>query len=237
MLKNGRTVKTFAQSASEIWLTYRFAVMPLVRSIVTLLEAQSTDVSYRPERQTARSIEPLEKVRASGSQAIQWWNSNTQTYVVNCRETIDLRLGILYEIDNPVADIWYKYGLRVKDIPETAWNLLPLSFMVDRFINISNSVRGLTNLSDPNVDILTGWIVTKREFVLEYTLTALNESGYTHIVTPDTVYRREFTYQREVWEPGLQDTIPGFTPHELINSATKLTDLITLSIALFTKKG
>jgi hypothetical protein len=155
------------------------------------------------------------------------------TFTVGTIVEREVRAGILFEVDNPVESVWYKYGLRLKDIPETAWNLLPLSFMVDHFINISQTIRGITNLTDPSVKNLAAWITTKSNTVKTTSMTALNESGYTSSVTPDLIYEKTFTYSREVWMPGLEHTVPGIDFLGLVNSAAKITDLSALIVANF----
>jgi hypothetical protein len=144
-----------------------------------------------------------------------------------------VRAGILYEVSNPVVNFQYKYGLRFKDIPTTLWAVLPLSFMVDRFVNISNFFGGATNLLDPNVKILGAWVTSKRERLQSIGVRSISESGYTSTIVPDDIVDKTFLYAREVWEPSLVDAIPSLDIKGLVNSSAKVTDLLALVIQNF----
>jgi len=124
----------------------------------------------------------------------------------------------------------YKYGLRFKDIPATFWAVQPLSFMVDRFINISDFISGGMNLLDPNVKVLGAWTVTKKSRIKSIGVRKIVESGYTSTIVPDDIVDREFYYNREVWVPSLADTIPIPNLRGLVDSAAKTTDLLALII-------
>jgi hypothetical protein len=105
--------------------------------------------------------------------------------------------------------------------------------MVDRLVNISASFRGVTNLFDPNVKTLTGWITTFNNTVKQTALTRVIETGYTGSVTPDLIYEKAFTYSRSLWEPGLIDTIPVLNATGLVKSATRTADLVSLIASTF----
>jgi hypothetical protein len=227
-----KSVTNVAKANAELWLEYRFAVMPLVRSILSFFEARDAEV-YRPERRTARANKYVDLSTPLESQSIPYYSSNHCLFNVGTIVERTIRVGILYEVENPGNDLLFKYGLRIKDIPETAWNLLPLSFMVDRLVNISASFRGVTNLFDPNVKTLTGWITTFNNTVKQTALTRVIETGYTGSVTPDLIYEKAFTYSRSLWEPGLIDTIPVLNATGLVKSATRTADLVSLIASTF----
>lgn len=209
-------------AAADVWLTYRFAFSPLMRSISSLTEALGTTI-HRPKRRTSRS-------KTSGNVS----NSGTVTKTAHEKlqyendGAFEVRSGILYEVTNPVESFAFKYGVRFKDIPVTAWNLLPLSFMADRIVNISNCIRGLTNLSDPTVNILAGWVVTKKTVSSKRRLSLTNPPGWTGTTSFDTVVNETFTYDRTTWQPGVQDTVPAFTPKYLVSDISKTLDLLAL---------
>jgi hypothetical protein len=110
--------------------------------------------------------------------------------------------------------------------------------MVDRLVNIKNSVDGIVNLGNPDLEILAGWVVSKDTVETYVSLLSVNQPGWTSSLAPsDTVYSRTFTYKRDVWEPGLVDVIPALTLGGLFDSATKISDLAALGIKLFLPKG
>jgi hypothetical protein len=152
-------------------------------------------------------------------------------FSVEDRITYDASAHCLYEVDNPVESFQFKYGLRFEDIPETAWNLLPLSFMVDRVVDISAFWRSVTNLSNPSTHFLAG--STRVKYTHERFISAYDiEPGGWGVITlgPDMNYHKSFIYDRVLWSPSFVDTIPTLDLKGLVNSATKITDLSALIV-------
>lgn len=227
-----RYAKTLAKDLSSVWLEQRFAVMPVFRSVVKLMEAYETETVYRPERRTSRGI--VEAPSKSDSRVVTKVSSGrTFTYQCSANSFGSVRAGIIYEVENPIVNLQYKYGLRFKDIPETFWAVTPLSFMVDRLYNISGFIGGAVNLLDPNVDILGAWVTTKRERTVSIGVRSILESGYTSTIVPDDIVDRHFEYQRTEWEPTFADTVPTLELRGLVDSAAKATDLLALIIQNF----
>lgn len=226
------TSAKLAKDLASLWLEIRFAVMPTFRTILSVMEAWESPRPYRPERRTARSFVRIP--RSSDSRLVtKVATGRTFTYQCSAYSEASVRAGILYEVTNPSSGWQYKYGLRFKDIPETFWAVMPMSFMVDRFVNISDFIRGATNLLDPNVKVLGAWTTAKRERQQSIGVRSILESGYTSTIVPDDIIDREFHYDRSVWEIQPQDIIPPFKPLGLVDSATKITDLLALVIQNF----
>jgi len=211
-----------AQAIADVWKSYSFAAAPLVRSWSDLGKAAAENTK-RPERRTARGKSEFTDAISEYSNFPNYaWSTTVKT-----EQTI--RTGVLYEHSNPINDWKFKYGLRLKDAPETYWQLLPLSFMVDRVYNLSHMLKALTNLADPNVTILAAWSTTKRE--VEQTRKVEN---YTHpsalstSLSPDIERYKTFSYNRVVWEPTISDAVPPFRKDQLVDSASKVADLASI---------
>jgi hypothetical protein len=196
------------------------------------MEAYETEKVYRPERRISRShwIAPSKSDSRIVSKTA---TGRTFTYKCSAISSGSVRAGILYEVENPVVNLQYKYGLRFKVIPTTFWAVMPLSFMVDRFYHISNFFSGVSNLLDPNVKILGAWVVSKRERLQSIGVRSISESGYTSTIVPDDIVDKSFFYSREVWEPSLEDAIPTLNLKGLVDSSAKVTDLMALIIQNF----
>jgi hypothetical protein len=227
-----RNAINHATALADVWLEWRFAVAPLVRSMNSLIEAYQTDV-HQPLRRTGRGF--WSDSSDSGTQTVQvgYYGGNTCTFTVHASSSVEHRAGILHQVSNPASQFQYKYGLRGKDLPLTLWQLVPLSFMVDRVYDISSFTGSVVNLLDPNVDILAAWLTTKTEYLEEFSLQSVNESGYPSSVAPDTIFSRSFRYDRVIWSPGISDAVPGFTPKNLVKDAKSITDLLALSLKNF----
>jgi len=222
-----RRSKKLVGDLANLWLEYRFAVSPIFRSVLAIMEAHEAGYAYRPERRTSRAMEKYPK---RTSKAIVPHSATGRTFTYECSTASEgsVRAGILYEVENPVSDFQYNYGLRFKDIPETFWAVMPLSFMLDRFYNISDFIGGFVNLSDPNVKVLGAWVVEKKELTSSVGVRSVFESGYTSTIAPDDIVSRNFYYTRSIWEPTLADAVPTLNLRGLVRTAATTTDLLAL---------
>jgi len=162
-----------------------------------------------------------------------YWNDYNRE---SSREWV-VKAGILYEVSNPVDDISFDLGLRPKDIPETLWAVTPYSFMVDRVINVSDIVRGVTNLLDPNVKILAGWTVLKDTHTQSWEYFHETNGSYQVTIVPDTSTWTTFKYEWVPWYPTALDIIPPSDIGGLVKDATTTTDLLSLIYARFSDFG
>jgi len=221
-----------ARETSQLYLEYRFAVSPLIRSIADLIEASNEKLGSREKRETARGFEVH---RSNISSTVPFHNPSLgfmAKAVVNHEEIVSA--GILYSVTNPLKGFRFKYGLRNKDIPVTMWAIVPYSFMVDRVFNISQALRAITNLWDPDVHIHTAWcrssVTTSYQYSCdgvypEQLLTSLRTrtvSGSAHKV-------ESFKYTRKPWTPSITDAIPTPTWVKLVDSFTKIADITALT--------
>jgi hypothetical protein len=212
------------RATASVWLEYRFALMPLLRSAYDIVGSLRKEFEFPPRRTSRCYRDKRDSIVSFHTQYGNVWAKEATVWQ-------EAGAGILYSVTNPAGEFRSTYGLRAKDIPVTLWAVFPLSFMIDRLIDISGSIRGLTALLDPSVAIHAGWTVRKKEVDLSSTLTYTpldsfqSTSGGKHEIT--------FTYQREEWNPSALDAIPGITPINVVNSVTKVMDLIALIVQRF----
>jgi len=223
-----RTNYDLLQAHARVWVQYRFALSPLVRSVQDALEAFQVEHSFvPPARLTSRGFDVTEDTQARSAEG-----SFSFTYDENLSMKVEGKATILYTVENPVRDWNFRLGLRAKDLPTVVWQIMPYSFMVDRLLDVSSFSKGVMNLADPRVKILSACY--RRKVWKEYniTLTGRNDSKST-IYSGDTLNNTEFRYERVPWNPTLSDTLPSFTPGNVIDSATKITDLVSLVLNKF----
>lgn len=229
VFKHSRKNNTaLAKSLADVWLSYRFAFRPLVQSAHEAVEALSTIHVRRSDRRTARGF-------STNSVNHQWSDGFVQggkTYEFNISVTLDVQVkaSILYEVVNPLTGARWRYiaGLRGKDIPSTIWELFPLSFMVDRVVDIKTAIQGLLYLSDPSVRVLAGSAALRRTKVKTVRCTKKDIPGYSDVVSGETVLTQDFKYDRITWSPSVGDAVPPIHLGGLTDSATKIVDLLAL---------
>lgn len=221
-----------AAALAKLWKEYSFAAAPLVHSAMKAWEAFVDKDKTRPARRTAhgRQSSPLTEnmvIRESLSGDFYYFKKESI-------RSSEFHASIYYEVTNPIFDWRFKLGLRTKDIPVTIWELFPLTFMVDRLVNIKNAIAGLIALSDPDVKILAASVTArKHQFHTQSLVERRNPYGIMTcaITNPDKVQYMYFDMTRSVWVPNVLDAMPEFTPRFLVSDITKITDLVALIIS------
>lgn len=233
-LKKSDFYRHRADDIASTWLEYRFAVSPLVRSIESALDLQIQRSNLRrPKRRTARGFS--EEVSQDASEELESArNAGWKDYFESTRYTsVTYRAGIIYEVSNPLNDIYFQSGIRFKAIPETIWAVMPYSFMIDRIVDISGMIRGLTNLVDPGVKILAGWVSERQTDSVELRLTRIQATAFSVIAAGETFSDSAFVMKRDPWSPTLSDTDPTINIKGLVEDATKIADLSALIVSAF----
>lgn len=218
--KRGTTLSRTPQAIASLWLEYRFAFMPLVRSVVNVfasLEARSRNYDTV---HTAHGTAEIEK-----SNSDKTIPSSGLVFRRSTKVKRSVRAVVQYRVQPPLREWQYKYGLRFKDIPELMWDLFPLSFMYDRVFDVGTAVRGLTNFVDPSISVLGGTVSVKTDTEQNISFVSQTASGWTITVTPDTEYLFTEVYDRELWEPSVLNVIPPVLPGDLVKDLTSMADL------------
>ena len=211
---------TDEKAAADSYAAYQWAYKPLVRSVEDLTTALMTQIKARKPRYSARGKSVVSNEYTDDS----YNDIGRYTYKIDK----SVRTAILYENHRNDNDLLKKYGLRFKDAPETAWQLFPLSFMIDRVVNISDVIRASQNLLDTDLKILAASVTIKTLITETKQLTNLNDPLYVQLVTGDVVTREKFTMTRSIWQPTASDLIPPVRPAELIKDVQSILDLTTL---------
>lgn len=218
----------FHRALADVWLQYRFAASPLVRSIHDGYEALKLPREEPPKvlRQSARGFSEdsgtayEEYSTYESGTTYQWWKSRVRH--------VKYHATILYEITNPARGWRHTLGLRNKDLPETFWQVLPYTFMVDRIANVSAAIRGLTNLADPRINILAASCTRRDSDELSFALADESRGGWTISASGETRTRKYFTYERETYSPSISDVVPPVNIRGLAKDTTELLDTTNL---------
>ncbi len=211
-----------AKAIAEVWLTFRFAVSPLVLSAHAAIEAYTLTEKTLPPRLTSRGFD-FGEASDSGydimSGRVTEWKSS---------RTLKNHAQILYQVSNPIHDWRWRLGVRNKDIPAAIWAVMPYSFMVDRVVDISSFITGIANLSDPNVRILSGSYTVRDEIVRELQLISMYTPGWSTTGKGEKITSKTFGYGRTPWAPTVLDTLPSFNARGIAESGKQLADVLAL---------
>jgi hypothetical protein len=217
--------EAYAKASADAYATYQWAFQPLVRSAEDLTEALMQEQAGKPPpRFSARS-----RYRADATQS-GVYDQADGIYSFSQTHGLDASASILYENKRTDNATLKKYGLRIKDSKRTAWQLVPLSFMIDRVSNISNAISAVSNLDDPGLRILAASVVTRRTTDRSMELSMAYHDTYQFTVGGEVTVESSFSYDREVWKPTSADAIPGFNPLGLVEDAKSIVDLVALTV-------
>lgn len=233
-----RDAKFKAKAVANLWTQYRFAASPLLRSITGAFDAYEDYQSGKIHRNARRSAHGKTEGSAQAAKSVNAFTAPgvyEKVFAFSCTQVVNEshHASILYEVSNPVADVNFALGLRAKDIPEVMWQIVPLSFMVDRVVNVSNFVRGVTNILDPTVSFLSGSHTRKTSTQEISTLSDYYFGSGVSIVhdlgkVDDYIVDSKFNYHRDTWAPSISDTVPPFTWGGLVEDITKIADLAAI---------
>jgi hypothetical protein len=225
-LKSLKQIKSRAKAIAQLWLEYRFAFSPLVRSAHDAVEAYLSTIPRGPERRSARAFD-YDTASSAGSPSVVVGGS---TLTFRGKKTLSRteRRSILYHVSNPVYDWRHKLGLRNKDLPATIWQVFPYSFMVDRMFNLTHLVKGVTKLTDPSVTVLAGSVTYLEESEHEVQLLSIVNPTLPGSTSGEIHTTRNFSYVRSPWTPQYRDTVPPVNVGGLVNSAENIADLASL---------
>jgi len=136
--KSGNHYGDHAAALGGTWLELRYGWFPLMMSVEGTLKALSQKVQ---DRKTSRSQSLLNGgTVVSSSNFLDAYND--MWYDTSVTTTALVRSGVMYSHD--LALLSENLGLSLSDVPSAMWELLPYSFVVDWFLNVSNIIGALT---------------------------------------------------------------------------------------------
>lgn len=208
---------TLANAHAQAWLAVRYGVMPSIQSINTAVKVAASWNNKRKtlERQTSRSS--MTRMRDIVEDFPTYTNSEATTSGWSVQETVQtVRAGIIYSVRPLVMPgAAEKIGMRLKDLPVTAWNLVPYSWLVDQFVNVSTFIDALVNMSDPSIVIWSGFCTTRTTFRSRVVLNVSSGSYYGNNGAQFTPTKFVATLSRSVWMPRNADVFDGLGLKEL----------------------
>lgn len=119
-----KTLKSFADAVASVWLTFRYGILPNVYLIEGLVESLDK-MENRFERWRKLTRVELDIPQVSG------WTCSTKTVSVELRCMIKRK----FKHSTNLGGLLRQYSANAF---LTAWELIPLSFVIDWFVNIGN---------------------------------------------------------------------------------------------------
>lgn len=155
---------------SSLWLAYRYGLMPLiydVQGIISLIQRK-----YGEVRLTARAKQSTSWVDETRPRAGPYGWNDSYEYHFRTEYSAEVRAGVLYAAKTNFASA---AGLTIDRVPGALWELVPLSFVVDWFVNIGDVLNALT--ASARGEILASWCTVKVTYKREHRLVSCTTTG------------------------------------------------------------
>lgn len=224
--------KTVFDFVSDNWLSYRYAVRPLVYDAKKIGEAIGRKCIGEPKRKTARGF-----ADASGSVP---FSHDGNGYAANARRTgitnvhVNVRCGVLYE-EQFRADV---FGTHLTSLPSAIWEMIPYSFIADWFANIGDYVKAIT--PKYRVTELASWTAIKDErrttsdcyiYSLDDTGDSILNAGHCqeHLTTTLTSRSPDIITGLAITQPTLQNALISGPASESVLNIKQVLDLVALA--------
>jgi hypothetical protein len=220
---------SFTSSLSKAWLEVRFAYRPIMISLENILAESQLNRAVRPsvERHFQHSKFDLEKISIGEDLSYTGGGvAHVNTYhSANGSSTVDA--GVIYEVTEPLRNWRWRYGVRDRDLVRAVYNVIPYSWVVDRFLHIDSSIRGLTSLADSKVRILGGWESIKNDYTDNEIILSGTHDTHLSFSPSGSELIRVIEKTRTPWTPQVSDAFPVWHPSHL-NTLPQVLDLVTL---------
>lgn len=152
-----RNMSDMYQGLESLWLTGRYGWRPLMIDIEKFLEAcGESRWKLRDRVAVKRELPLIEGPTLPAKLDLGGGFSFSATTKSTLERT--LVMGNFHELADPDRSVADLLGTRLQDMPLAAWNLIPFSFVVDWFINVSQL---LGTLSSFNTHTLAEWFITE----------------------------------------------------------------------------
>lgn len=224
------------RQASASWLTYQFALSPLLRSVHEVLSEIQYPTDRPPEIRVAHG---RSKTSDKVSYLVPLGDLSARTNMsVSSRSELAYHASIRYKHSVSSSDFRWRYGLRNKDILPTFWAVVPLSFMVDRIFDVSAMIKATQNLLDPSIEILGSSLVYKLDQSISYRAESFstNIPSATYNGSGETITDTSFVYDRTRFSPAAIHLVPPLKLANSVNSLSKVADLAALIIQRLPRK-
>lgn len=231
--KKGAKARQVADALNDLFLTRQFALRPLVHSAFDAVDALNSKLDYNAARYNARGFSSKTETYSG----VVYGNATPTNYYrfqVNNSIKVSVHAYVLYTHRDKRGGL-HKYGVRGDDGFVGLWNVVPLSFMVDRMYDISSFIRGFNALSDPKLKVLTSGYVKRTHKVGKISVIDQVNPSYDVSVSGSQSAEEYFYTRYTDWHPSLRDVVPVFKPQALIKDAQSTAELFSLSAGILSR--
>jgi hypothetical protein len=236
IIKSKITAKELAHLFGAGYLEVKFGLAQLFYTGFTIGNLiESTMVNSAVHRDTRRYVAKGKALDLSTKSGVVQPTAANGYHLMNYYQerSFEARAGILYTIKNAAHfdNLSWQLGLGYKEIVPIAWNVMRLSWMVDRVVNVTGAIRAVENFLDPDINILSAWVRLdeKRVYTRRVYATAPRSGEKSRSVNGDTATDVDCAHTRTPWVPTIADTVPKIDLSGAVNSVGNVLDIVALA--------
>jgi len=151
--RRGANSNRVREESAKLYLQYLFGVQPIVKSVEGLQDAYiNTLLNLRKKRERATARDSVTSTLSGVADASYGGIGCNQVYDITIKTEVSC--GFIFNnlnFDDPNRE----FGMRLTDIPRTAWAVMPYSFLIDWFTNVGTFISALTPI--PGINHLGEW--------------------------------------------------------------------------------
>jgi len=227
VLKKYSKPGAIADSLSDLWLEFRYAVRPIAFEMKQAITALQSEVN-KGQRQTARGFDDDSSYQNSGDTFLWGSSWSYADYQSTESYTLDYRAGVLYDIENDINGLLALWGI---DQPlEAIWELTPFSFMIDWIFNVGHVISSWSVNS--KLHPLCSWVTVNYQSNVTASVTGstLDTSG---VITAMTGYTGSLIDKLLISRRFTEPSKPVFPSFNLKLDTAKILDLATIGRGLY----
>lgn len=133
--------KHFALNPEELWLWWRYALMPAMLDVENLIKASKTQDQINRVQDGDRSDN---WIHSTGTAYYHGWWSTGEKLPMKWKSKHRYGLGGAIDISKRVDP--HEWGDSGWDVVQAAWEIIPFSFIADWFINVGDWLASLRSL-------------------------------------------------------------------------------------------
>lgn len=166
----------YTRGLASGWMQWRYGLAPTLYSIRDSLAAWDKAMVVSKRRITGRSTMETENSEEFAALSTQsWWSTPyTEAFTGNRTVKTSWRAGCIAEID---CRLTRELGLELPSLPLATWDLVPMSWAVDWWFDVSSWLKAV--VPQTGVTVLGSWVTTRNEDAVSV---LCNSLGSTNVV-------------------------------------------------------
>lgn len=147
-LLSGSSLKRLPKRVADSWLTWRYGIRPLIWDVQDLIREAN---NFALQSNWSKLQRKRGRVSKSSTQEFEYSATIYNVFQGKAKEYVEVqRKGeavVYYRYGanwGPIQFILLKYGLHPNQLPYLLWQLRPLSFMLDWFVDVGTWVKAIT---------------------------------------------------------------------------------------------